>query len=100
MIKRIVKMHFRADEVETFKALFNEHKSAIRSQPGCIYLELLQGADDPSVFFTYSFWERKEDLQNYRHSETFATVWPRTKALFAEKPQAWSVHSSVVVDAG
>lgn len=100
MIKRIVKMVFREEEISTFKELFNEHKEAIRNQPGCVYLELLQGADEPAVFFTYSFWESKEYLENYRHSETFGIVWPRTKALFADKPQAWSVHSSVVVEAG
>ena len=55
MIKRIVKMTFKVDEVETFKVLFNERKEQIRHFEGCQYLELLQGKNEPNIFFTYSF---------------------------------------------
>jgi heme-degrading monooxygenase HmoA len=97
MIKRIVKMTFRVDEVETFKALFHERKEQIRHFEGCQYLELLQGESQPNIFFTYSFWNSETDLNNYRHSELFKDTWSKTKILFDGKPEAWSVHSEVVV---
>jgi heme-degrading monooxygenase HmoA len=47
------------------------------------------------VFFTYSYWETEQDLENYRNSELFDTVWSFTKKLFNDKPEAWSVDKLV-----
>lgn len=44
MITRIVKMTFREEEVEAFKALFEERKSLIRNFKGCTHLQLWQAA--------------------------------------------------------
>ena len=40
MIVRIVKMEFRVEEIETFKAVFEASKANIRTFPGVLYLEL------------------------------------------------------------
>jgi heme-degrading monooxygenase HmoA len=47
------------------------------------------------VFFTYSFWETEQDLENYRQSALFDEVWTFTKKLFNDKPEAWSVDKLV-----
>ena len=91
MIKRIVKMEFRPEEVEHFKALFNKNKEKIRNFQGCNHLELWQDVQNKSVFMTYSYWNSEKDLNNYRHSDLFKEVWSNTKILFAAKPIAWSV---------
>ncbi len=97
MILRIVKMTFREDETENFLALFNERKNLIRTFEGCSHLELWQQAGIPNVFFTYSMWESEQHLDHYRFSELFKDTWAKTKALFADKPQAWSVEQKMVV---
>lgn len=94
---RIVKMCFRPECVDDFKQLFEERKAMIRAQEGCTHLELLRDINNPSVFFTYSFWEGPQYLEQYRHSAFFADTWARTKALFAEKAAAWSVAQEVVL---
>ncbi|MEO1411163.1 MAG: antibiotic biosynthesis monooxygenase family protein [Bacteroidota bacterium] len=91
MIKRIVKMTFQAEAVETFLRLFAERQAAIRAFPGCEHLELWRDQNDPHRFFTYSFWQHPDDLETYRHSELFRDTWAQTKILFAAKPEAWSV---------
>ena len=93
MIVRIVKMHFRKEEVETFNALFEEIKFKIRAFPGVMHLECLQDVNNPQIFFTYSHWEKPEDLENYRQSELFQSTWAKTKILFEEKAQAWSTDT-------
>ena len=98
MIKRIVKLTFRREETENFIEIFNQSKDKIRARPGCHYLELLRGTRDTNVFFTYSFWDSEEDLNAYRHSELFKTTWAKTKALFGDKPEAWSVDSLNVIE--
>ena len=90
MIQRIVRMEFRAEEIEAFKALFEENKEKIRGFEGCNALKLLQDVNKPAIFFTYSVWNSEDDLNNYRHSELFAKVWKATKLKFAGRAEAWS----------
>lgn len=97
MIVRIVKMTFLENEVVHFLALFNERKSLIRHFDGCRHLELWQDAGKSNIYFTYSIWDSEEHLNHYRFSELFKDTWLKTKALFADKPQAWSVEQKMVV---
>ena len=50
-------------------------------------LELYQDKEDKSVFFTYSKWNATADLENYRQSELFKSVWSFTKPKFKNKAQ-------------
>jgi len=97
MIKRIVKMSFQPEELETFLTVFNESKPYIAKAEGCLHLELMQMPATPNVIFTFSFWRSETDLNNYRHSELFAKTWAKTKVLFNDKPQAWTVTSLEIV---
>ena len=91
MIIRIVQMTFREDAVSEFITLFGERRNIISGFPGCTHLELWQDGRQPNVFFTYSHWDTEADLDHYRFSDFFKDTWARTKALFTDKPQAWSV---------
>lgn len=91
MIKRIVQMTFRDACVPEFIELFEARKHLIRSFEGCTHLELWQDAAQPNVFFTYSHWQTDEHLEAYRTSAFFRDTWSKTKVLFQDKPQAWSV---------
>ena len=84
-------MQFEQDQVENFKLLFEKYKAQIRGAEGCLYLELIQDKHYPTTFFTYSHWEREENLQMYKDSAVFGEVWPKTKAMFSGSPQAWSL---------
>lgn len=82
MIKRLVKMTFRADACEKFESIFEDYREKIAGASGCKHLELWRDVDQQNVYFTFSIWERLSDLEVYRNSETFKVVWPMTKALF------------------
>ncbi len=99
MILRIVQMRFRADAVDDFLTLFEERKQLIRRFEGCEHLELWQDEQDEAVFFTYSHWQSEAHLNHYRFSELFKDTWTKTKALFAGKPQAWSVKRKTGTEA-
>jgi heme oxygenase (mycobilin-producing) len=92
MIIRIVKMTFRENEIESFKKLFEERKDLIRNFEGCTRLELWQDKMHSTIFFTYSWWDSEEHLNNYRNSHFFDNTWSLTKQKFAAKPEAWSVE--------
>jgi len=92
MIKRVVMMQFRSAEIAAFREIFEETKDQIRAFPGCEHLELWQDANQSNRIFTFSYWRTEDELDRYRHSSLFKTTWARTKVLFAEKPEAWSVE--------
>lgn len=89
---RIVKMTIREEEIAAFQQLFLERKERIRAFDGCQHLELWQDLKHPEIFFTYSHWASEQQLNHYRFSEFFKETWTATKALFAEKAEAWSVE--------
>ncbi|PQV45481.1 quinol monooxygenase YgiN [Jejuia pallidilutea] len=91
MLVRIVKMSFETNNIKTFLSIFESSKTHIRGFKGCKFLELYRDKNNPNIFFTYSYWDSEDDLENYRHSELFKGVWAKTKALFNAKPEAWSV---------
>jgi len=83
-------MTFRKEEISNFLELFEEVKTHIRQFKGCHHLELLQDTHDERVLFTKSLWESEDSLDSYRYSELFSATWKKTKAMFDEKPLAWS----------
>lgn len=92
MMKRIVKMKFREDGVETFIALFEKVKFRISGLNDCHSLELVQ-AFDGQTFFTISIWENEAALNEYRNSEMFKETWTVVKTLLETKAEAWSTQS-------
>lgn len=98
MFIRIVKMSFVPEKVPDFLANFDLMKEKIRNAHGNRLLELYRDKNDPSVFFTYSYWETEADLENYRQSELFYDVWTYTKKMFNAKPEAWSVDRLIQLE--
>lgn len=92
MIVRIVKLTFHEQNISAFLEIFAESKERIRASDGCNLVELYRDTTNTSIFFTYSYWNEAADLENYRNSEFFKSVWSKTKVLFSEKPEAWSVN--------
>lgn len=90
---RIVKMTFSPENVGAFLENFNSNKNHIRNFEGVEHLELLRDKNNPNIFFTYSHWKSEEDLEKYRTSDLFKSVWEVTKPLFSLPAEAWTVES-------
>ena len=89
---RIVKMTFKIEMIDQFIEVFKGVKSKIEALPGCSKVDLIQEISDPRIIMTQSIWESPEALEAYRHSELFIRTWAKTKILFDDKPQAWSLE--------
>ena len=98
MLVRIVKLTFESNKTEDFLLNFENNKIQIRNFPGCRFLELYRDKSDPSVFFTYSYWDDEEALESYRNSDLFKSVWSKTKVWFSARPEAWSVDKIESLD--
>ncbi len=88
-------MSFDPQKVVDFLAVYEANWHLIRGFEGCSHVELLRAEQESNIFFTYSIWESEENLENYRKSELFAQVWGKTKLLFNDKPQAWTVKEII-----
>ena len=97
MIIRIVKMEFEEHLVAEFLQIFAASREKIRAFPGCTHLQLLQGEADHRVFFTYSHWDGEVELEAYRNSDLFRSVWRNTRKLFRKAPRAWSLTDQTEV---
>lgn len=97
MLVRIVKLSFKEEHIATFETIFKETKNNIRNFNGCEFLELYQDKNNPTIFFTYSYWLDESYLDTYRNSDFFKNVWQKTKVLFNNKPQAWSVDKKAIL---
>lgn len=97
MFVRIVKLSFHQEHIPTFLTIFKEKKELIRASKGCTLLELYQDKNNLDIFFTYSYWNQETDLEHYRNSALFKDVWAKTKVLFNDKPQAWSVDKKIIL---
>ncbi len=98
MFVRIVKMSFYEEHIGAFLINFEENKNKIRNFKGCNLLELYRDKNNPNIFFTYSYWKSESDLEHYRQSDLFKSVWSKTKPFFNEKPEAWSVDKVESLD--
>lgn len=98
MLTRIVKLTIKTENIASFEQLFEDTKGVIKSFEGCEKLLLYRDMNKPGLFFTYSHWKNQAALENYRNSDFFGKVWAKTKSLFAEKPEAWSLQQTVEVN--
>ncbi len=90
-VLRLVHMTFEAASADAFLALFAQHQAAIAAMPGCGGVVLVERPVEQGVgFSTVSRWVSTADLDAYRASDLFGTVWPATKRLFAAPPTAAS----------
>jgi len=84
-------MSFEASRIEDFLENFDQNKEKIRNFDGCRLLEIYRDKNEPTTFFSYSYWESEEHLNTYRNSDLFKGIWAKTKTMFNDKPLAWSV---------
>jgi quinol monooxygenase YgiN len=93
MVIRIVRMHFRADAVESFLNTFNHSKESIRNFPGCTHMELWKDIRALNTFVTISHWTSPDALETYRNSPLFYGIWSKTRPLFSAKAEAFTVEA-------
>ena len=94
MITRIVKMELLQERKMDFLASFGESQAKIMARPGCHSVVLKEDSKNPLVVFTISTWSSEKDLNDYRASELFGSIWPKVKLMFSGSPEAWSLTNT------
>ncbi|MFT6815405.1 MAG: heme-degrading monooxygenase HmoA [Sphingobacteriales bacterium] len=92
MIKRVVKLEIKDSSRAEFEGIVAKYKPFIEKSKGCSKLDILQDVNNPTIYFTYSYWNTEEDLDEYRHGSLFKEVWALFKPHFNAKAEAWSLN--------
>lgn len=92
MIQRLVKLRFHPTTTQAFEQIVAETRERIRAFDGCLHMEAWKDINDPNAYYTYSRWTSEAALDNYRQSVFFQGTWARTKALFSDRPEAFSAE--------
>ena len=95
MITRLVKLNLQADKAVEFEALFYQTQALIEDFEGCQKTNLFKVTGQASQYFTISYWNTEQDLENYRTSGLFKNVWSQVKPLFSEKAEAWTLNGVI-----
>lgn len=92
MILRLVKMEFEQEKVSEFLIYFEEIQPIVASQKGVLSVKLYKDKHRDNVFFTHSYWLNESALNNYRDSDTFIEIWKKTKSLFSNRAEVWTLE--------
>ncbi len=92
MIIRTVRMTFEQEKLGEFIEIFKAAQHKIESFPGCKGVDLCRDMSQQNVMMTISIWDSVDSLENYRTSGLFTTTWTRTKELFSDRPEAWTLQ--------
>jgi quinol monooxygenase YgiN len=92
MLIRVVQLDIQEDKTSLFLELYAGHQQTISQNKGCLQLQLLQEDANPNKVATLSHWESEKDLNAYRNSEFFKSLWTKVKPLFASPAKAYSYH--------
>ncbi len=77
---------------DRFLDVFDQVKHEIRSQQGCLNLEILRSHNEGlTSLWTISVWQSADDLETYRTSALFRKTWSEVKPLFFGPAQAWTL---------
>ena len=94
MITRLVKLSLQAEKADEFEGLFNQSQALIQDFEGCYSTQLFKVSGSTAQYFTISYWNSEQDLENYRKSDLFRNVWSQVKPLFSAKAEAWSLQGT------
>ncbi len=89
MILRLVGLPVNPERVIDLEDTFARAQPRIAALPNCHHVSLLRtGSDDEPDYLTLSIWTDREDLETYRRSDLFKSIWPPIRATLRAEPWA------------
>lgn len=95
MITRLVKLSLHPDKTTEFETIFYQSQALIEGFEGCEKTNLFKVSGSAGQYFTISYWQNEQHLENYRASDLFKNVWSTVKPLFSAKAEAWTLKGVI-----
>jgi len=81
-IVRLIFVTVKPDQVNEAVSLWKNHCAPLMiREPGCLSEKLLECADAPGEFISYSEWDSQASIDNYRNSKAHAEIQKHARAL-------------------
>ena len=97
MITRLVKLSLQPEKAQEFENIFYKSQALIEGFEGCEKTNLFKVSGSAGDYFTISYWETEQNLENYRASDLFKKTWAKVKPLFEQKANAWTLKGVMPV---
>ncbi|HTL51332.1 MAG TPA: antibiotic biosynthesis monooxygenase [Planctomycetota bacterium] len=89
-----VTIRVKPEYIEPFKAASRDNHENTRKEPGNLRFDVLQGEDDPTRFFLYEVYRKKEDFASHHKTEHYAR-WRDTVNPWMAEPRVGVKHFSL-----
>jgi quinol monooxygenase YgiN len=83
MVKVIVKMILKENQINDLKTLVPELVAETRKESGCIQYQLIQDRDNNNIFFFVEEWDSSSSLEKHMNSPHFHRAMPRLEKIQA-----------------
>src|SRR6185437_4080374 len=83
--------------IDAFKAATLDNARNTRQEPGNLRFDVLQADDDPTRFFLYEAYRRREDFAAHQQTEHYLR-WKNTVADWMAQPRQGVRHTSIFFD--
>ena len=81
-IVRLIYVTVKSDQVKEAVSLWKNHCAPLMiKEPGCLSEKLLEFADAPGEFISYSEWDSQASIDKYRNSQAHAEIQKHSRAL-------------------
>jgi quinol monooxygenase YgiN len=81
-IVRLIFVTVKPDQVQQAVGLWKNHCAPLMiKQPGCLSEKLLECADAPGEFISYSEWDSQASIDKYRASEAHTEIQNHARGL-------------------
>ena len=89
-----VQVHVETDHIEGFIEAIRLNHEGTRKEPGNLRFDVLQHAEDPSLFFIYEVYRGAEDVARHKETEHYK-VWRDTVADWMAEPRVGTRYQSL-----
>ncbi len=94
MFMRFLQLKLQPEYIAEFKKFYEEDVlEKLHKTPGCLFAGLIKSKPEINEYISLTFWQTKEQAENYETHGAFKNLLEKAKFFLAESTE-WKVHLS------
>ncbi len=92
MFMRFLQLNLNEDYIEEFKKFYeSDVLTSLHNTDGCLFAGLIKSKPEESEFISLTFWQTRQQAEDYESSGAFTKLFEKAKAYLAESVE-WKIH--------
>ncbi len=94
MFMRFLQLKLKPDNINDFKEFYeSDVMHELHNTPGCLFAGLIKSKPEENEFISLTFWETREQAENYETTGAFKKLFNQARAYFTESAE-WKIQLS------